>query len=178
MYHDALAGTHTAAPPIARRIAMRLSATSGGSSSSSGHGGGGAIEAQHQHQHQVAQLEAENRELRRRLQVVADWATQEEPAAPVVPPPATASRDSYRVDVLSEGFWDGRYRARCGFRVIGIYDSMDEALDMSCMDFAMCHARIRPTRSSSSGASPAAAAAAAISADDRTGSAGSPMPAS
>lgn len=149
---------------------MRLAATGSGDSSS---GHSSALESQ-----QVAQLEAENRELRRRLKAVADWASHEDGEAGMVQAAAIASQAAYRVDVLSEGFWDGKYRARCGFRVIGIYDSLEAAWDHACMDFAMSSARIRPTRASSSGASPAAAVAATSCADERTGSAGSPMPAS
>ena len=53
---------------------------------------------------------------------------------------------NYRVDKLTEGFWGGCFRVRYGFRVIGIFKTMEEALDHTCLDLAVAKARIRPAR--------------------------------
>ena len=87
-------------------------------------------------------LEAENRELRRKLQQLTDLCRDPTSASQS---PATAPPSRYHVEQMSEGFWDGLYRARCGFRVIGLYESQQEAQDHACLDYAMVQQRIQPT---------------------------------
>ena len=54
----------------------------------------------------------------------------------------------YVIEMLSEGFWDGQYRCRCGFRVIGFFASFQEAEHSACIDWAIQNQRIVPARPS------------------------------
>jgi hypothetical protein len=87
-------------------------------------------------------LERENAVLRRQLLDVLDERTGSTSSLvdALHMPPAP-----YRVDLCCEGFWDGLYRARCGFRVIGYYDTHQEAWDRACLDYAVMNHRIRPS---------------------------------
>ena len=66
----------------------------------------------------------------------------------------------YRIDVMSEGFWDGLYRTRCGFRTIGLYEMHSDAFNHACLDFAKRSGRIKPAdihyRDAAEGATPTA----------------------
>ena len=115
-------------------------------------------------------LAAENRELRRQLQLMSNQSTASPlptpggsvpPALPLptsggsVPPglpPSTPGSvpPRYKIEQMSEGFWDGQYRVRSGFRIIGYFDSSQEAWDHIHLDFAQIQNRIgpRPTPSS------------------------------
>ena len=69
----------------------------------------------------------------------------EQSATPVDSPGAKLpSKPKYHVEMMREGFWDGLYRTRCGFRVVGLYKTSQEAWDSACLDFAACQHRIRP----------------------------------
>ena len=59
-----------------------------------------------------------------------------------LPPPADTATQ-YSIEVMNEGFWDGSYRLSCGFRVIGLYDSPQDAHDEACLDYAKQKKRIR-----------------------------------
>lgn len=91
----------------------------------------------------VSRLEAENRELRRKVQQLTDLrdpvgAVLALQSAAAAPPP------QYHVEQMVEGFWDGMYRARCGFRVLGLYETRQEALNHACLDYAVVQQRIQP----------------------------------
>mgnify|MGYP001452207965 CR=1 FL=1 len=58
-----------------------------------------------------------------------------------LPPADTATQ--YSIEVMNEGFWDGSYRLSCGFRVIGLYESPQDAHDEACLDYAKQKKRIR-----------------------------------
>ena len=76
-------------------------------------------------------------ELRRLLVLAMDAASSPVPAS-------TGAQSRYVVEQMSEGFWDGMFRVRCGFRVIGLFDSEQEAWDHACLDFAAAQRRIGP----------------------------------
>jgi hypothetical protein len=63
------------------------------------------------------------------------------PDAKPEPPPPPAPR--YHIEQMTEGFWDGVYRVRCGFRVVGYFETQQEARDHACLDYATAQQRIR-----------------------------------
>ena len=92
----------------------------------------------------VEGLERENRQLKLMVHSPAGSALTAASAGA-----GSSMQGKYRVDRLSEGFWDGLYRARCGFRVIGLYETEQEAWHEASLDHAVSMGRVR--RLSSSG---------------------------
>ena len=90
--------------------------------------------------HAMSPLERENRELRRQLLL----ATDDTAGDTTVGASSSATLSRYHVERMVEGFWDGKYRARCGFRVLGLYDTEQEAANNICLDFAAVQARVKP----------------------------------
>lgn len=82
---------------------------------------------------EVAALRRENKRLRQDLEAATPLST----AAP-------ARTRHYKVDRIQlEGTWQGKYRARYGFRVIGLYDSEEEAARHISLHAAQAHHRVR-----------------------------------
>ena len=84
-------------------------------------------------------LEDENRELRRKLLHALD---SDEGGERLSCTSTEAPR--YHIEQMSHGAQDGMYRLRCGFRVIGLFDTTREAWDTACLDFAAVQRRIQP----------------------------------
>jgi len=87
---------------------------------------------------EIAALRRENKRLKQELKAVTPEA---------VTPLSTASPSRtrhYKVDRIQlEGTWQGKYRARYGFRVIGLYDSEEEAARHISLHAAQAHHRVR-----------------------------------
>ena len=89
--------------------------------------------------------ESEISELRRQLDL--SHRLLKRSGAHVIDPMPPSHSANYRIERMSEGFWEGKYRASCGFRVIGLFDTRQEAWDSSCLDHAQNERRIQPRRS-------------------------------
>ena len=56
--------------------------------------------------------------------------------------PSRASSDGappvkYYIEEMREGFWDGQWRARCGFQSLGLFETYQEALALEAAGDAM-----------------------------------------
>ena len=76
-------------------------------------------------------------DLQRRLETIESTHT-----APDVPERHSAARDEYNIERMAHGFWDGQFRARHGWRVLGYYGSQQDAEVQCCIDSAMQSGRI------------------------------------
>lgn len=54
----------------------------------------------------------------------------------------SAARDEYNIERMTHGFWDGQFRARRGWRVLGYYDSQQDAEVQCCLDSAVQNGRV------------------------------------